>query len=125
MTTALSPTTRLVELITRTARGPKREGIYALWLVVRAAELRRFDPPVAPKLLTRQLDALIHRVATLTPPAPIRRAVASALTLLADPAPGASAAALHQLVAPAREALGGDVADAIGAAARAAREAKR
>lgn len=121
MTTAL-PTTRLVELITRTARGPKREGIYALWLVVRAAELRKFDPPVAPKLLAKQLEALTHRVATLTPPAPIRRAVASALTLLADPAPDAPAAALHQLAAPAREALGTEVAEAIGAAVKAAKE---
>lgn len=119
--TASTATTRLTELMAKTARGPKREGVYAVWLVVRAAEDRLRDPPIAEKLLTRQLAALEHRIATLTPPAPIRRGVASALALLAEAGPDSPAAALHLLMAPAREALGGEVAEAVSSAARAAR----
>ena len=118
-------TTRLAELMAKTARGPKREGVYALWLVVRAAEDRLREPPIPAKLLTRQLEALTHRVATLTPPAPIRRGVASALALLAEGGGDSAAAALTQLTAPARDALGAEVADAVQGAARAARGPKQ
>lgn len=118
-------TTRLAELMAKTARGPKREGVYALWLVVRAAEDRLREPPIPAKLLTRQLEALTHRVATLTPPTPIRRGVASALALLTEGGGDAAAAALTQLTAPARDALGAEVADALQGAARAARGPKQ
>lgn len=123
--TGSTATTRLAELMAHTARGPRREGVYALWLVVRAAEDRLRDPPIPPKLLARQLESLTHRVATLTPPAPIRRGVASALALLAEGGSDAPAAALHQLTAPARDALGPEVADAVTGAARAARGTKQ
>lgn len=117
-------TVRLVELLGRTARGPRREGVYAIWLVVRAAEDRSLDPPIPPKLRVRHLEALRHRLATLTLPAPVRRAVVSALAQLDVDTPDASATALHQLTAPAREALGPEVADAVAGAARAARAAR-
>src|SRR5690349_13044341 len=123
MTTS-SAATRLTELMARTARGPRREGVYAVWLVVRAAEDRLATPPIADKLLARQLEALTHRIATLTPPAPIRRGVASALALLAEAGPDSPAAALSLLTAPARDALGTEVADAVHAAARAARSSR-
>ncbi|HET7042484.1 MAG TPA: hypothetical protein VFI13_10715 [Gemmatimonadales bacterium] len=118
-------TARLTEAMARVARGPRREGVYAVWLVVRAAEDRSREPPIPPKLLTRQLESLTRRLATLTPPAAIRRGVASALALLAEGGPDAPAAALHQLTAPARDALGPEVADALHAAARAARAPKQ
>ena len=117
-------TTRLVELLGRTARGPKREGVYALWLVVRAAEEGQLDPPVGAKLRERHLEALRHRLSTLTLPAPVRRAVTAALSHLADDTPEAPATALHQLTAPARDALGPEVADAVADAARAARRTR-
>jgi len=123
--TGSSATTRLAELMAKTSRGPKREGVYALWLVVRAAEDRLREPAIPAKLLARQLESLTHRVATLTPPAPIRRGVASALALLAEGGADAPAAALHQLTAPARDALGADVAEALQGAARAARGPKQ
>ena len=117
-------TVRLVELLGRTARGPRREGVYAIWLVVRAAEDRSLDPAIPPKLRARHLEALRHRLAALTLPAPVRRAVVSALAQLDADTPDASATALHQLTAPAREALGPEVADAVAGAARAARAAR-
>lgn len=123
--TASPATTRLTELMATAARGPRREGVYAVWLVVRAAEDRLATPPIAEKLLAKQLEALKHRIATLTPPAPIRRGVASALTLLAEAGPDSPAAALALLAAPARDALGAEVADAVSAAARAARGSRQ
>lgn len=117
-------TLRLVELLGRTARGPRREGVYALWLVVRAAEERTLDPSVPAKLRLRHLEALRHRLASLTLPAPIRRSMASALALLGEDAADAPATALHQLAAPAREALGPEVAEAVAGAARAARRTR-
>lgn len=119
--TASTATSRLTELMAKTARGPKREGVYAVWLVVRAAEDRLATPPIPEKLLAKQLEALEHRIATLTPPAPIRRGVASALALLAESGPDSPAAALALLTAPAKDALGAEVAEAVHAAARAAR----
>lgn len=113
--------TRLTELMAKTARGPKREGVYAVWLVVRAAEDRLAIPPIPERLLAKQLESLEHRIATLTPPAPIRRGVAGALALLAEAGPDSPAAALALLTAPVRDALGPEVADAVSAAARAAR----
>ena len=116
--------TRLVELLGGTARGPKREGVYAIWLVVRAAESRLVDPALPAKLKQKQLDGVRHRLTTLTLPAPVRRAVVTSLSLLEEDGPDAPASALHQLTAPAREALGPEVAEAVGHAARAARSAK-
>lgn len=117
-------TTRLVEIMGHTARGPKREGVYALWLVVRAAETHLLDPPATTKSRGKQLDGIKHRLATLTLPAPVRRAVATSLSLLAEDTPDAAASALHQLTAPARESLGPEVAEVVAGAARAARGPK-
>jgi hypothetical protein len=118
-------TTRLVEIMGHTARGPKREGVYALWLVVRAAETQLLEPAVPSKARGRQLDGVKHRLATLTLPAPVRRAVVTALSLLAEDTPDAAASALHQLTAPARESLGSEVAEALGQAIRAAKGPKQ
>jgi len=125
MTDRTSPALRLTELLAHAARGPKREGLFALWLLVRAAEDGTLDPPLPPKLRTRQLEALRSRLATLTLPAPVRRGVTSALALLDEATPGASATALNQLTAPTREALGAEAAEAIAAAARAVRVARQ
>lgn len=117
-------TTHLVELLGHAARGPKREGVYAVWLVVRAAESRIIDPALPDKLRQKQLDGVRHRLATLTLPAPVRRAVATSLALLEEDGPDAPASALHQLTAPARESLGAEVAEAVAQAVRAARGPK-
>ena len=114
-------TLRLVDLMGRAVRGPKRDGVYALWLVVRAAEESAAHPGITPKLHQRQIEALHHRLASLTPPAPIRRAVVSAVSLLAGGGAEAPATALHQLAAPAKEALGPEVAEAVSGAIRAVR----
>jgi hypothetical protein len=71
----------------------------------------------------RRVQGLGRRLARLSLPSPLRRALAGGLRDIASGAPHAAALALQQLVAPARETLGGRAGDAVALAARAAREA--
>lgn len=112
---------RLVALVATAPRGPKRDGLYALWLIIRAAEALLPPAPVSPKNHRRRLQALETRIASLALPAPLKRALAAARTHL-DPATAAAAqVVLAQLVAPARDVLGSEAADAVAAAVRGAR----
>jgi len=112
---------RLVGLIAEAARGPKRDGLFALWLVVRAAEAVLPPAPVSAKNHRRRLQALETRLGSLALPAPLKRALAAARHHLDAATPGAAAVVLSQLVAPARDVLGSEAADAVSVAARAAR----
>lgn len=112
---------RLVALIAAAARGPKRDGLFALWLMVRAAEAILPPAPVSAKNHRRRLQALETRLGSLALPAPLKRALAAARHHLEAATPEAAAVVLSQLIAPARDVLGGEAADAVGVAARAAR----
>jgi hypothetical protein len=112
---------RLVALIAEAERGPKRDGLFALWLVVRAAEALLPPAPVSRKNHQRRLQALETRLGGLALPAPLKRALTAARHHLQAASARASAMVLSQLVAPARDVLGTDAAEAVGVAARAAR----
>jgi hypothetical protein len=112
---------RLVALVAAAPRGPKRDGLFALWLAVRAAEALLPPDPVSPKNHRRRLQALETRLAALALPAPLRRALVAARHHLDAATPAAAAVVLAQLVAPARDVLGPEAADAVAVAARAAR----
>jgi hypothetical protein len=112
---------RLVSLVAEAERGPQRDGLYALWLVVRAAEGCLPPSPVSRRNHRRRLQALESRLGSLALPAPLRRAFTAARQHLEPGTPDAAAIALSQLVAPAREVLGTDAAEAVAAAARSAR----
>lgn len=117
--------TALLHVMPQTARGPRREGIFALWLTVRVAQdLLRDSPPVE-RAHRRRLQALEHRLSSLTVPPPLRRALVAALHQLKDGGPEAAAQVLSQLVAPARDAGGAEAGDALAQAARAARAVLR
>jgi len=110
--------------LAESARGPVRDGVFALWLVVRAA-LAGAPPATCPTRQPERLRALAGRLKSLNAPTPLRRSLAAALADLA-PARGAQpAVVLAQLVAPAAECLGRRAAEAVQAAARAARPAAR
>ncbi len=113
--------TALLGLLPQTGRGPRREGIFALWLTVRVAQDLLRDPPPADRAHRRRLQALEHRLSSLTLPPPLRRALATAMSQLRDPRPEVAAQVLSQLVAPARETGGAEAGDAVAHAARAAR----
>jgi hypothetical protein len=122
MTAAATPCEdRLVALLAAAARGPKRDGLFALWLVLRAAEGLLPPGPVSARNHRRRLQALRGRLATLALPAPLERALTTARAHLEAATPAAAALVLSQLVAPAREVLGAEAGEAVAGAARAAR----
>jgi hypothetical protein len=105
--------------LAESARGPERDGVFALWLVVRAA-LGGAPPVGATARHPERLRAVQLRLRSLNPPAPLRRSLAAAITALGSNR-DSGAVALHQLVAPAAECVGRGVADAVLAASSAAR----
>jgi hypothetical protein len=117
--------TALLGVMPQTARGPRREGIFALWLTVRVAQDLLRDPPPAERAHRRRLQALEHRLSSLTVPPPLRRARVAAISQLKDARPETTAQVLSQLVAPAREAGGVEAGEALAQAVRNARAAIR
>jgi hypothetical protein len=118
---ALAPTDdAFTHALAESARGPERDGVFALWLVVRAA-LAGAPPAVPPARQAERLKALASRLKSLNAPAPLRRSLAAAIGDLASARGAAPAVVLAQLAAPAAECLGWRSAEAVQAAARAAR----
>jgi hypothetical protein len=113
----------LLEILARTVRGPRREGVYALWLLLRVAGDYLLEPPLAERATRRRVAALEARLSSLTVPPPLRRALTAALHQLKQEALESVPLVLGSLVAPARETTGPDAADAVQRAARAARHA--
>jgi hypothetical protein len=111
----------LLSLLPQTGRGPKRGGIFALWLTLRVAQDLLLDPPPLERAHRRRVQALEQRLSSLTMPPPLRRALAAALSQLREGKPEVAAQVLSQLVAPAREAGGVEAGEAIALAAREAR----
>lgn len=107
----------LVTLVANEHRGPRRDGLFALWLVVRAAEGLAPPHPVSRRNHQRRLQALETRLGALALPAPLKRALTAARHHLDAGTPQAAALVLAQLVAPVREVLGADAAAAVTAAA--------
>jgi hypothetical protein len=111
----------LLSLLPQTGRGPKRGGIFALWLTLRVAQDLLLDPPPPERAHRRRVQALEHRLSSLTMPPPLRRALAAAVSQLRDVRPETAAQVLSQLVAPARETGGVEAGEALALAARQAR----
>jgi hypothetical protein len=108
---------RLVGALAGEERGPGQNGIFALWLFTRVAEAVAPSDPVSPRGHRRRVELLQRRLGSVSMPAPLRRALSGALRLVAEGTPRSAALALQQLVAPARETVGPEVADALAAAA--------
>lgn len=122
MTPTVAPVEdRLVALVAEARRGPRRDGLYALWLVVRAAEGCLPPTPVSRRNHKRRLQALESRIGGLALPGPLRRAFTAARQHLEPGTAAAAALVLSELIAPAREVLGPEAADAVTTAARAAK----
>jgi hypothetical protein len=117
--------TALLTLLPQTGRGPKRGGIFALWLTLRVAQDLLIDPPPAERAHRRRVQALEQRLTSLSMPPPLRRALTAAVSQLRDPRPENAAQVLSQLVAPARETSGAEAGEAVAMAARLARQSIR
>jgi hypothetical protein len=99
-------------------RGPKREGAFALWLTVRIAiDLGQSDVP-PDKGDRRRVLLLGKRLAPLAVPRSLSRGLMAALGHLEGATAAGARIALAQLVAPARDALGAEAAEAVAQAAR-------
>ena len=109
----------LASALAASARGPERDGVFALWLVVRSA-LGAAPPATPPARQAERLRAVAHRVRSLAAPAPMRRSLAAALADLLPTRGTAPAVVLSHLVAPAAESCP-VAAPAVQAAARAVR----
>ena len=113
----------LIDLLPEVGRGPKRGGIFALWLTVRVAQDLLLDPLPADRAQRRRVQALERRLSSLTMPPPLRRALNAAVAQLRDARPETAAQVLSQLVAPARETGGTEAGEAVALAAKRARQA--
>lgn len=113
----------LIEAMAAAARGPKRNALFALWLVVRVCA--GYLPPDPPRERGQRarLQAVERRLSSLTLPPPLRRALVAALRELKAHEAAVTGIVLQQLVAPARESVGPEAADALAVAARVARTA--
>ena len=115
----------LLVLLRDAARGTKRDGLFAIWLTLRVIEDLNLDPPYADRLNRQRVVSLEHRLSSLTVPAPLRRALAGALGLMADGTPKGGHLALMNLVAPVRESLGPEVAEVLTKVIRALKDAAK
>ncbi len=111
-------------LLAQAVRGPRREGVFALWLTVRVAQDLLLDPPFPDRAHRRRVAALEHRLSSLTMAPPLRRAIVAAITQLREGEAESVPVILSQLVAPAREILGTEAAEAVALAVRGARARK-
>jgi hypothetical protein len=105
------------------ARGPQRNGFFALWLIVRACQGLLPPEALTERIHLQRLRQLERRLSSLSLPAPLRRAIASGIRELQAPTPDTPQLVLQRLVGPAADSVGPAAAAALAAAARtAARE---
>lgn len=103
----------LLKALSTFERGPRRDGTFAVWLAVRvAADLAR-ESAWGERAHRRRLQALEGRLTSLNLPPPLRRALAGTLAQLRAMTPECSGLALTQLVAPVKESLGAEAAEAV------------
>jgi hypothetical protein len=114
---------RLLETLAASARGPKRNGVFALWMFLRACDGMLPPQSLSSRAHRRRVQGLERRLSSLSLPAPLRRALAAGVRELGDGSAASAGIALRQLVAPVRETLGTEVAEVIGTAGQVAREA--
>ncbi|MDH3455198.1 MAG: hypothetical protein OER90_00025 [Gemmatimonadota bacterium] len=116
---------RLLADMAEAARGPKRNGLFALWLLIRQCEGALPPAPLSDTAQARRLDGLERRLASLSLPAPLRRAFPGSVRELKTTHPNRVVVALRQMAAPTREALGATAGDIVLFASRASQRAMR
>ena len=119
----LAPTEEhLISELQAAARGPKRNGLFALWLLVRACDGMLPPGCLSERANRRRLEGTKRRLSSLSLPPPLRRAIAGGLRELDAGTNEAAALVLRQMVAPVRDVLGSGTADAVLSAAMLAQE---
>ena len=116
---------RLVDCLQSAVRGPRRNGLFALWLLVRVCDDALPPTPLSGRAQRRRLDALVKRLSSLSLPPALRKALAGSIGELSEGADEKVVTALQRLVEPTNEAIGQEAADAIVQAVRAAKRTQR
>ena len=116
---------RLLEAMESIGRGPRQNGLFALWLFVRQCAGALPPDPLSQRAFTSRCRHLERRLSSLSLPMPLRRALPGSFAELGDGAPDRVPIALQQLAAPAREAIGKNAGDIMSQAARRARRASQ
>lgn len=119
----LAPTeNHLIKNLETAARGPKRNGLFAVWLLVRFCDGMLPPLNLSPKANRRRLEGLKRRLSSLNIQPPLRRALTGCLRELEVGTPHAACLTLRQLEAPVRDVLGAETAEAVSWATRRAKE---
>jgi len=113
---------RLIQILQLAVRGPKRNGLFALWLFLRTCEGVLPPDPLTGRTHRRRLESLERRLSSLSLPPSLSRALVRSMTELGEGTGDAAVAALKLLIAPVRETIGDQAGDAITLATRAAKE---
>lgn len=114
----------LTEAMAGSARGPRRNGLFAVWLFMGSCG-HLFEPHrVSERTHRRRLQALEKRLRSLLLPRPLERALRGAIQQLGDGTERSACVALRMMVVPVRETLGKDAAEAVARAAQLAEAGK-
>jgi hypothetical protein len=103
----------LLQAIATAERGSRRDGAFATWLLVRVATDLADEPQWPERAHRRRIQSLERRFTSLSLSPALRRAFASALTQLREGGPASVAGTLALLVAPVRESVGTEAAEAV------------
>jgi hypothetical protein len=114
--------TELISQLSTTARGPRRNGVFALLLVVHTCSILLDPGAIQRRSYRKRLASMKKRLSSLSLPQPLRRAMRSTLEELGSASPRAVPLVLQLLAAPTRESVGSTPAAAITSAAHLTRE---
>jgi len=103
----------LLELMRRLQRGPRREGVFALWMLCRVAWDIAVREQADPRTDRKRVALLEKRLAPLAVPRPLARGLETSLLHLAEGSAEGARLALAQLAAPSRDAIGPEAAEPI------------
>lgn len=104
---------RIIERFRDSVRGPKRNGLFALWLVVRTCDGVLPPSPLTQRGHRRRLESLKNRLSSLSLQPPLRKALTQGIDRLKDGTADAATKTLGSLVEPVRETLGAEVGHSI------------
>lgn len=113
MTRSAEASRSLLKVLSSAERGPRRDGTFAIWLTVRVAVDLADQPDWGERAHRKRVQALESRLTSLNLPPPLRRALTGTLAQLRSLNRDAAAMALTQLVAPVRESLTSEAAEAV------------
>lgn len=111
----------IAEALAFSARGPKRNGLYAIWLFLRLCGDLGPPFPVGDRSHRRRVQQFERRISSLTLPAELRRAIGTGADHLKAEEPD-PARALRAILSPSRQLLGHRAAEAVADALKRARD---